>query len=79
MDDNEDRKIPPAELADEASSGEELTDEELEAVAGGGLKEDRVKFLKENCWCCCHFRNDCHCNLLDRVKKYGFTPCPDKA
>lgn len=58
---------------------EALPDEALDQVAGGGLKEDRVKFLKENCWCCCHFRNDCPCNLLERVKKYGFTPCPDKA
>lgn len=56
-----------------------LPDEALDAVAGGGFKEDRIKFLEENCWCCCHFRNDCPCDsLFDYWKKNGFTPCPDK-
>ena len=68
----------PEEVLAIAKNGE-LTDEELDQVAGGGFKEDRIKFLEENCWCCCHFRNDCHCDMFEHVKNYGFTPCPDKA
>ena len=47
MDDNENKKIPPAEMTDEARPNEELSDEELEAVAGGDLKDKLKRKIKE--------------------------------
>ena len=41
MDDNENKK------SNEARPGEELTDEELEAVAGGDLKDKLKRRIKE--------------------------------
>ena len=46
MDDNENKKINKA-LADEAKPDEELSDEELEAVAGGDLKDKLKRKIKE--------------------------------
>ena len=46
MDDNENKKSNEA-LADETRPDEELTDEELEAIAGGDLKEKLKSKIKE--------------------------------
>ena len=61
-------------------SGEALNDDALDKVTGGGYKEDLVRFLEENCRCCCHFSKGCpYDGPYYYAKEYGFTPCPDKA
>ena len=47
MGDDENKKIPPAELSDEARPDGELSDEDLEAVAGGDLKDKLKRKIKE--------------------------------
>ena len=47
MSDNKNKEILPAELTDEARPDEELSDEDLEAVAGGDLKDKLKRRIKE--------------------------------